>query len=91
MLFGSQHPFIHYCSNCNGIVHSKRAHRQVKKLGASRRVNECNEIKKLELFAVVCIKTSHYVTFAKCGNAPNDEWVFFDSMSDRIGKTLNHC
>merc|ERR1712029_191953 len=38
------------------------------------------------LFAVVCIETSHYVTFAKCGSGPDAPWCFFDSMADRKGE-----
>lgn len=40
----------------------------------------------MELFAVVCIETSHYVAFVKAGTGPDAEWVFFDSMADREGK-----
>ncbi|TNN63930.1 Ubiquitin carboxyl-terminal hydrolase CYLD [Liparis tanakae] len=40
---------------------------------------------KLELFAVLCIETSHYVSFIKHG--PNkQDWIFFDSMADREGE-----
>lgn len=40
----------------------------------------------LELFAVLCIETSHYVSFIKHG--PNKEdWIFFDSMADREGES----
>lgn len=40
---------------------------------------------KLELFAVLCIETSHYVSFIKHG--PNSQdWIFFDSMADRQGE-----
>lgn len=42
---------------------------------------------KLELFAVVCIQTSHYVCFVKCGMGKDAHWVFFDSMADRMGKS----
>ncbi|XP_075067714.1 ubiquitin carboxyl-terminal hydrolase CYLD-like isoform X2 [Mixophyes fleayi] len=38
----------------------------------------------LELFAVLCIETSHYVSFVKYG-AEKDRWMFFDSMADRYG------
>ncbi len=40
----------------------------------------------MELFAVMCIETSHYVAFVKCGTGPTAPWVFFDSMADRMGK-----
>jgi len=40
---------------------------------------------KMELFAVVCIETSHYVAFVKSGSERHSPWVFFDSMADRKG------
>lgn len=40
----------------------------------------------MELFAVVCIETSHYVAFVKAGAGQDAPWVFFDSMADRRGK-----
>lgn len=40
---------------------------------------------KMELFAVVCIETSHYVAFVKCGVGADAPWCFFDSMADRKG------
>ena len=39
----------------------------------------------MELFAVVCIETSHYVAFVKAGPGQNAPWCFFDSMADRKG------
>ncbi|XP_041375383.1 ubiquitin carboxyl-terminal hydrolase CYLD-like [Gigantopelta aegis] len=41
---------------------------------------------KMELFAVLCIQTSHYVSFVKCGTGTSAPWVFFDSMADRMGE-----
>lgn len=41
---------------------------------------------KMELFAVLCIETSHYVCFVKCGQSPEAPWCFFDSMADRRGE-----
>lgn len=43
---------------------------------------------KLELFAVLCIETSHYVSFVKHGPKITD-WIFFDSMADRVGERKN--
>ncbi|XP_076671657.1 ubiquitin carboxyl-terminal hydrolase CYLD isoform X1 [Andrena cerasifolii] len=40
----------------------------------------------LELSAVVCIETSHYVCFVKCGPGSEAPWCFFDSMADRKGE-----
>lgn len=42
----------------------------------------------MDLFAVVCIETSHYVSFVKAGELPDAPWLFFDSMSDRRGKSV---
>lgn len=39
----------------------------------------------MELFAVVCIETSHYVSFVKSGAGESAPWCFFDSMADRQG------
>lgn len=39
---------------------------------------------KMELFAVLCIETSHYVAFVKYGK-DDSAWLFFDSMADRDG------
>uniref|UniRef100_A0A914UHC3 DNA polymerase eta n=1 Tax=Plectus sambesii TaxID=2011161 RepID=A0A914UHC3_9BILA len=36
----------------------------------------------LELVAVLCIETSHYVTFSRVGEKNCNRWVFFDSMAD---------
>lgn len=39
----------------------------------------------MQLFAVLCIHTSHYVSFVKYG-LETHSWLFFDSMADRFGK-----
>lgn len=44
----------------------------------------------MELFAVVCIETSHYVAFTRCGSGADATWCFFDSMADRKGKDRVH-
>lgn len=38
----------------------------------------------MDLFAVICIETSHFVSFVKCGTDRSAPWVFFDSMADRV-------
>lgn len=39
----------------------------------------------LELFAVMCIAASHYVSYVNYGNGDNES-IYFDSMADRVGK-----
>jgi hypothetical protein len=47
-------------------------------------------ITKLNLFAVLCIEKSHYVAFVKCQKSEQQhEWIFFDSMSDRLHNEKN--
>lgn len=52
----------------------------------NRIIGSPKRIPPMELFAVVCIETSHYVSFAKSGSGKDAPWVFFDSMADRKGK-----
>ena len=40
----------------------------------------------MELVAVVCIESSHYVAFVRCGDSTVSPWCFFDSMADRKGE-----
>jgi len=42
-----------------------------------------DQMKVMTLFAVLCIESSHYVSFVRCGTNPDSEWCFFDSMADR--------
>ncbi|XP_013911472.1 PREDICTED: ubiquitin carboxyl-terminal hydrolase CYLD [Thamnophis sirtalis] len=46
--------------------------------------HSCIPCQKMELFAVLCIETSHYVAFVKYGKE-DSSWLFFDSMADRDG------
>ena len=40
---------------------------------------------QLELVSVLCIETSHYVSFNRVGPMGSEQWVLFDSMADREG------
>lgn len=44
----------------------------------------------MDLFAVVCIETSHYVSFVRTGAGDQAPWCFFDSMADRQGAQNGH-
>ncbi|KRY86219.1 Ubiquitin carboxyl-terminal hydrolase CYLD [Trichinella pseudospiralis] len=44
----------------------------------------------LQLAAVLCIESSHYVSFVRVGDRPESDWIFFDSMADREGEESGH-
>ncbi|XP_026234791.1 ubiquitin carboxyl-terminal hydrolase CYLD isoform X5 [Anabas testudineus] len=81
-----------FCEKCNTQVHlhpRRKVHRHGKlsvpkelQEGAGRQGSFPRQ--KMELFAVLCIETSHYVAFVKYGSA-DSAWLFFDSMADRDG------
>ncbi|XP_076011669.1 ubiquitin carboxyl-terminal hydrolase CYLD isoform X2 [Genypterus blacodes] len=81
-----------FCEKCNTQVHlhpRRKCHRHGKlsvpkelQEGSVRQVSFPRQ--KMELFAVLCIETSHYVAFVKYGSA-DSAWLFFDSMADRDG------
>ncbi|XP_064169444.1 ubiquitin carboxyl-terminal hydrolase CYLD isoform X2 [Anguilla rostrata] len=81
-----------FCEKCNTQVHlhpRRRAHRHGK-LSVPKELQEgawrqgAFPRQRMELFAVLCIETSHYVAFVKYG-AKDSAWLFFDSMADRDG------
>ncbi|KAL4712832.1 hypothetical protein ACJJTC_011902 [Scirpophaga incertulas] len=79
------------CSRCLRVAHQNRPHHKATSLAV------CEEFANLlescpvprvymELFAVLCIETSHYVAFVKAGVGHDAPWCFFDSMADRKGE-----
>uniref|UniRef100_A0A673H2B4 ubiquitinyl hydrolase 1 n=1 Tax=Sinocyclocheilus rhinocerous TaxID=307959 RepID=A0A673H2B4_9TELE len=75
-----------YCSTCNTQVHihpSRKEHTP-HKLTVPDHLPEDAPVQRhqMQLFAVLCIDTSHYVSFVKYGPNPRP-WIFFDSMADR--------
>nr|SVE84165.1 EOG090X03LH [Daphnia pulex] len=90
---GSGLESIAFCAPCLYKVHShkKRTTHQAQPLQVPADYAALQEhcvIPRMymELFAVVCIATSHYVAFVKCGPGPDAPWCFFDSMADRKGE-----
>ncbi|KAM7350875.1 ubiquitin carboxyl-terminal hydrolase CYLD isoform 2-T2 [Cochliomyia hominivorax] len=82
-----------FCSKCLETVHmhAKRSNHKNRKLSVPQDflvMAGHMTVPRLymELFAVVCIETSHYVTFVKSGSGPDAPWCFFDSMADRKGE-----
>ncbi|XP_035990136.1 ubiquitin carboxyl-terminal hydrolase CYLD-like [Fundulus heteroclitus] len=81
-----------FCKNCSAQVHShpqRRSHQpatlEIPKGYLGRGIPHSLTRDRLELFAVLCIETSHYVSFVKHGPS-NTDWIFFDSMADREGE-----
>ncbi|XP_047440064.1 ubiquitin carboxyl-terminal hydrolase CYLD [Mugil cephalus] len=77
-----------YCATCNTQVHtlpSRRCH-SPSALTVPADVASDSPVSRhtMQLFAVLCIQTSHYVSFVKYGADPHS-WLFFDSMADRCG------
>lgn len=84
---------IAYCKNCmtKAHKHEKRAHHKPVWIDVPYDYQIMESHVKpprlyMELFAVICIETSHYVTFVKCGVGHEAPWCFFDSMADRKGE-----
>ena len=42
----------------------------------------------MKLFSVICIDTSHYVSFTRTSLNKDSKWLFFDSMAHRRGVYL---
>ncbi|CAH0558038.1 unnamed protein product [Brassicogethes aeneus] len=82
-----------YCTECLKTAHrhERRQHHRPVKLEVARDFAIMEEHCRpprlyMELFAVICIETSHYVAFVKCGVGHEAPWCFFDSMADRQGE-----
>ena len=75
---------ISRCFTCTDEKHDSD------ELRSTHQVKQMKNIAKLNLFAVLCIERCHYVAFVKCRKPNNEyEWLFFDSMSDRIANEKN--
>ncbi|XP_078542763.1 ubiquitin carboxyl-terminal hydrolase CYLD-like isoform X2 [Lissotriton helveticus] len=92
MMFGNS-LVKQYCDKCCKQAHThymRKGHKPMKLKNPSSFDNtkhpHHNRIprEKMELFAVLCIETSHYVSFVKYG-PEKEHWMFFDSMADRYG------
>ncbi|XP_039208351.1 ubiquitin carboxyl-terminal hydrolase CYLD isoform X1 [Crotalus tigris] len=81
-----------FCKTCNTQVHlhPKRQSHKFNPVSLPKDLpdwdwrHSCIPCQKMELFAVLCIETSHYVAFVKYGKE-DSSWLFFDSMADRDG------
>ncbi|CAN9512488.1 unnamed protein product [Ophioblennius macclurei] len=78
-----------YCATCNTQVHTHPTRQDhcpspVEVSAADVAADSPVPRRTMQLFAVLCIHTSHYVSFVKYGPDPRS-WLFFDSMADRHG------
>ncbi|XP_037643010.1 ubiquitin carboxyl-terminal hydrolase CYLD [Sebastes umbrosus] len=78
-----------YCTTCKIQVHtlpSRQGHTP-KTLAVPADVAADAPVPRhmMQLFAVLCIQTSHYVSFIKYSPDDPHSWLFFDSMADRCG------
>jgi len=74
---------LYFCEECSFFWHnnhSRRGHKPCQ-LQPAEPANEF-DTGKLQLLSVLCIETSHYVCFTR---VTENEWVFFDSMAERLG------
>ncbi|XP_071482472.1 uncharacterized protein, partial [Diadema antillarum] len=82
-----------FCESCFIMTHERsKPHHKKKALTVSEEIRSLSQElesheplfqpQMMELFAVVCIQTSHYVAFVRA-EPQSDQWVFFDSMADR--------
>ncbi|XP_014826950.1 PREDICTED: ubiquitin carboxyl-terminal hydrolase CYLD-like [Poecilia mexicana] len=77
-----------YCSTCNTQVHTHRSRcshsPQALAVPEGVAVDTPLPRRTMQLFGVLCIQTSHFVSFVKYG-PDSHSWLFFDSMADRHG------
>ncbi|XP_075428010.1 ubiquitin carboxyl-terminal hydrolase CYLD-like isoform X2 [Ascaphus truei] len=76
-----------FCQVCERQVHS---HEQTKDHSPRKMETQCAGSlppQRLKLLAVLCIKTSHFISFVKYGPGKHS-WVFFDSMAGRLGNEI---
>ncbi|KAM4622977.1 ubiquitin carboxyl-terminal hydrolase CYLD-like [Discoglossus pictus] len=75
-----------FCQLCEKQIHScKLKDHNPRKIKTSS--DSLVPTRKLELLAVLCIKTNHFISFVKYGPGKNS-WVFFDSMAGRSGNEI---
>ncbi|KAM8946979.1 ubiquitin carboxyl-terminal hydrolase CYLD-like [Pelodytes ibericus] len=76
-----------FCQQCEKQVHSKKNLSDHSPRRLETQTDYSIPLRKLELLAVLCIKTSHFISFVKYGPGKNS-WVFFDSMAGKIGNEM---
>jgi len=79
---------LYFCDKCSFLWHNhpnRQDHRphELKLTG----IGDDFDTGRLQLLSVLCIETSHYVCFTR---VTENDWVFFDSMAERLGMLFLH-
>jgi len=74
---------LYFCQGCSAMWHSHPNRQTHKPCQLAVGSDNSFDTGKLQLLSVLCIETSHYVCFTR---VTENEWVFFDSMAERLGK-----
>ena len=74
---------VYFCDSCSRVVHSpkSRSNHTVQNVAQTP---ELANVSELDLLSVICIETSHYVCFVHW----EKQWIFFDSMANRVCKLV---
>ena len=75
-VFRADGPDVDLCNECSEKCHNTRNHK------VTLAPEDVTVFSEMQLLSVICIETSHYVCFTRCG----DRWLFHDSMADRVCK-----
>ncbi|XP_063309324.1 ubiquitin carboxyl-terminal hydrolase CYLD-like [Pelobates fuscus] len=76
-----------FCQQCERQVHSQKQLNDHSPLRLDTQTDGSLPLQKLQLLAVLCIKTSHFISFVKYGPSKHS-WVFFDSMAGKTGNEI---
>jgi len=84
----NEYSMTFYCNICFGKFHSAlrcNNDHQPNSVAGSFSPVLLHENCRLELSSVICIESSHYVSFVRVPDGNSSRWLFFDSMADREG------
>ena len=84
-LFHTEDDSIPYCIDCHVKCHTtERTSHEVEEIKSND--GGQSRFSKMRLLSVICIETSHYVCYTRCGN----KWLFHDSMANRLCKLTSN-
>lgn len=81
---GNVYNRIFYCADCNLRLHTHSERKNHKSTALTNKTTDIHSPIHMNLKSIICISTSHYVSFVRCGKEVDDAWLFQDSMADRV-------